>query len=640
MTTKYPIKSPKVLTLGISIFFFIALTFYIYLPGTSGLFILDDYGNLSSIGKYTNLSFWDNFWLFILEGKSGPTGRPISLASFYLNASQWPTNPSSFIYTNIIIHLINGVLLFWISLKLAKLLLLSPTQQVFFSLLISALWLLHPMHTTTVLYIVQRMTELSATFTLLGIIFYLYGREKLSLHKKTAFLLLFIGVGLSLLFSILSKENGILLVAYLLVIEFFLLQPLKHYPPKKLYYWLIPAVITPFIAVIIYLGMHTNTGGYAARNFTLTERLLTEPRIIFDYLQHILLPKMSYSTLFHDDFQISSHLFSPWTTLPAILGIIILSITALLVRKRLPLLAFAIAWFFAGHLIESTVLPLELYFEHRNYLPILGIMITIAYYAARFFSKKKMITLGLSVLFLCLFTFITFQNTTLWGKPVQQAKAWYEKHPGSLRAQELYRPIAHAQGLTLKKHQASDVVIKEKKSLFSSTIALLSLDRACSAKKITSKDLSATLQVLQSRVIHTSSSTALSTFIRGWLKGNCEELALNEVDDFLQNLLKYKNTQRDNGFIHSVHYYLSELYRLKKDFSKTMLHLDQAYKHRPSYDLLKRRAITLSSAGLFTEALDVLEDSSLIRRGLKAEIIFMIKQKELNIVKSNILKKI
>ena len=637
MTTEFFKKNQKILILGFPIFLLIILTYYIYLPGTHGLFIFDDFTNLSSIGKYTNLSFWDNFWLFSLEGHSGPTGRPISLASFYLNASQWPANPAGFIYTNIIIHLINGILLFWISFKLAKLLPLSLSQQVFFSLLVSALWLLHPMHTTTVLYIIQRMTELSATFTLIGILFYLYGREKLSIHNKTALLLLFIGVGLSLLLSILSKENGILLVAYLLVIEFFLLQPLKHYPPKKLYYWLIPAVIIPFIAVIIYLGMHTNTGGYAGRNFTLAERLLTEPRIIFDYLQHILLPKMNYSTLFHDDYQISTSLFSPWTTLPAIISIILLPIMALLVKKKYPLVAFAIAWFFAGHLIESTVLPLELYFEHRNYLPILGIMIAIAYYAAKFSSTNKTVTIGLSGIFICLFAFITYQNTTLWGKPAQQAKAWYEKHPNSLRTREIYRPIAQAQGLTLDKMNISDSV-QQRKSLLYSTKALLLLSQTCASNKITPKDLSVTLKVLQSHVIHTSASAALISFIKQWQKGTCEQLTFKEVEDFLLNLLNYKNTQRDNGFIHSVHYYLSELYRQKQDFSNTMAHLNKAYQYRPNYDLLKIRITTLSSAGLFAEALNVLNDTSLLKRGLRAKIALMIKQKELDLMKQNIIR--
>ena len=626
-------KNQTVLFFGFPLLLLIALAFYVYLPGTHGLFVLDDFENLSAIGKYKNFSLWDNFWLFILEGHSGPTGRPISLASFYLNTSQWPAEPTGFIYTNIIIHLINGILVFWISFKLSKLFHLSTNQQAFFALFSSALWLLNPMHTTTVLYIVQRMTELSAMFTLIGVLFYLYGRDKLSNNKKIAFLLLFLGMGLSLIFSILSKENGILLVAYILAIEFFLLQPLKYYPPEKFYYWLIPAVVIPFIFILAYLGMHTtNTGGFAERNFTLVERLLTEPRIIFDYLQHILLPKSGSNSLFHDDYIVSKNLLSPWTTLPAIIGVITLILLSFIVRKKQPLIAFAIAWFFSGHIIESTVLPLELYFEHRNYLPMLGLFIAIAYYASKLLKTNKVATLSLSSIFIALFSFIVFQSTTLWAKPVEQAKAWYEKHPQSLRTRELYRPIAQAQGIRLEPLD----IDKEKTSLFYATSTLLKLGQSCTTKQITQEDLLSTSMIIKEHVLHTSASSALSNFVKTWLQGKCKQLSFNDIESFLLKLSTYKNAQKSNDFMRYLHYYLSEAYRQRNDLNNTITHLNKAYSYGPNYDLLKVRATTLSSAGLFSEALKVLDDTNKLKHGFRQKLALKIKQKELDLMKEAI----
>jgi len=63
----------------------LVLTFVVYYPGINGIFGFDDLPNLSPMGKYSDYNFWDRFWLFTLEGRAGPTGRPLSLASFYLN---------------------------------------------------------------------------------------------------------------------------------------------------------------------------------------------------------------------------------------------------------------------------------------------------------------------------------------------------------------------------------------------------------------------------------------------------------------------------------------------------------------------------------------------------------------------------
>ncbi len=639
MTTEAISKFQKAYAWAIPLFILMAVTFYVYLPGTLGLFIFDDFPNISSVGHYTNLGYWDNFWLYILEGESGPTGRPISLASFYFNAPHWPAKPSSFIYTNIVIHLINGLLIFWLSTKLSKLIHLLPTQQLFFSLLASAIWLLHPMHTTTVLYIVQRMTELSATFILVGILFYLYGRDELSRNKIKAMLLLFVGVGISLLFSILSKENGILLVAYILVIEFFLLQPLKHLPPEKLYYWLVPAIILPFLGVIIYLGIHTDPDAYVNRNFTLAERLLSEPRIIFDYLHHILLPEIGANTIFHDDYNVSKSLLSPWSTLVSIIGIIGLILIAFLVRKTHTLVAFSIAWFFAGHLIESTVLPLELYFEHRNYLPILGVMMAIAYYASTFYITHKTSIIATSAISLSLFAFLVLQNATLWGKPVDQAHYWYKSHPNSLRTLEAFRPFATLHGVTLDQIDTLSSQQQES-SLFYSTGSLLTLSRKCSSHHISTQDLDTASQILQSHVIHASTSLGLRSFMKAWQAGACDNLAFTDIKGFLLKLQSLENTQMKHGFLYTIHYYLSEIYRENNDFNQTMTHLDKAYQYKPNYDLLKKRASTLASAGLFNEALQVLSDTDKLTQGLRKRIAMSIKKKELNQLKALLLSKI
>ena len=82
-----------------------------------------------------------------------------------------------------------------------------------------------------------------------------------------------------------------------------------------------------------------------------------------------MLPNLAEMGLHHDDFVISKTLLSPWTTLPAIAGLLALAVGALVLRKKHPLITFGIVFFFVAHALESTIIPLEIAFEHRNYLP-------------------------------------------------------------------------------------------------------------------------------------------------------------------------------------------------------------------------------------------------------------------------------
>jgi len=623
--------------LGFIFFFLLFFCYFIYSQGLTGIFIFDDIPNLSPMGRYNELGFWNGFRIFLLEGHSGPTGRPISLASFYLNDTQWPSLPFSFIKTNILIHLLNGVLVFWFCFKLSKILEIAKTYQTGFALLITAVWLLHPMHTTTVLYVVQRMTELSATFMLTGVLFYLYGRKKLFTNQLSGFLLLYIGVGISLLLAILSKENGILLVAFILVVELFLLQAFKNNPPPRFNYWFFPAIVFPFICVLIYLGLKTDPNSFINRDFSLSERLLTEPRILFDYLYHIFIPNMNYITIFHDDYPISTSLIKPWATIIAIVSLVSLVLFAFIGRKKYPLISFAIAWFFAGHLIESTVLPLELYFEHRNYLPMLGIFISLAWYAIKLFETQKTLVVSIASLVLILNTFILYQNTKLWGNPLELGIAWFQNHPKSERSRLLYISVMEASEKKLTPAQKKPITSNN--SQFYSTSAFLELKNSCTNNTLSQKKLTETINSLKKSIIHISAKTRFLEFVDKWEDGYCKNISSEAMENFLLDLTHLKNIQKHPYIAHDIHYKLSSIYRDKRDFQNIMWHLDKAYSYYPNIEILKLKASYLISAGLYQEALNTLNDTSLLETTFRKKLAMKIKQKELEQLKQAIREK-
>ncbi|MBF0109874.1 MAG: tetratricopeptide repeat protein [Magnetococcales bacterium] len=416
----------------------------VFWPGLPGSFLLDDnanLGGLSAIRKDPSIYSWVSF---LFEGRSGPGGRSLSLLTFAAQYSSWPELPVDFKLVNLGIHLFNGVLLHITLMMLGRLASwpVSFTHPV--ALMAPALWLLHPMQVSSVFYVVQRMTLLSATFVLLGILTCLKGREwmlaKAEKKKQTRGLVLSgLGITVGGTLAALAKENGALLPVFVLAIETALL---AHRPwPKRFRMWRGTLLHGPWIVMCLYLAITWDSlaGHYASRPYTMMERLLTQGRIVTEYLWHILFPRSQGLGLFHDDYPISHGLTQPLSTFGALLFLLALTGIAYYFLRARGWISFGILWFFAGHLLESTILPLELYFEHRNYLPLFGITFLLAAgfnhlhrHAAT--VRLKGLTLLLGLVIVLPLGFLSRQESLLWGQPFRQALVWAEENPDSMRA--------------------------------------------------------------------------------------------------------------------------------------------------------------------------------------------------------------
>ncbi|MCK5716976.1 MAG: hypothetical protein KAH77_05750 [Thiomargarita sp.] len=420
-----------------SVFFLVLIsTLGIYWTGLEGIFLFDDSPNLEALSRIDSTTAWLSF---IFEGTAGALGRPVSLFTFALQSSSWPYAPSDFKYVNVMIHLFNGCLVFWFILSLSRLIKLSEHRSLLLALFTSTVWLLHPLQVSTVLYVVQRMTELSALFTLLGLIVYVKGRSLLAAQKlKTGFFWVSVGVIVGGILGTLSKENGILLVLYIIVLEFTVL----HALPKARYWRLWSGIFLylPLILLVLYLLKSGIWSSYTIRDFTLGERLLTETRILTEYLFKILLLHPYGFGLYFDDYIVSRDILTPPMTLVTLTFIISLFLIAIKIRSRFPILAFGILWFLAGHVLESSFIGLILYFEHRNYIPMLGILFAMMYGVLYLFNTILTAYVRKLAIFLivCLFALtilLTSIQTNLWSKPVAQTVVWAEEHPRSPAAQ-------------------------------------------------------------------------------------------------------------------------------------------------------------------------------------------------------------
>ncbi len=439
-------------------FFFVTLfvsilvaTSWAYIPGLSGGFLFDDFVNLPALGNYGPVDNWSTFVRYITSGIADPTGRPFALLSFLIDADNWPAEPFSFKRTNLLIHLTNAGLLYLLLWQLGKKTKKTELQIKLAAVLGAGLWALHPLWVSTTLYVVQREAMLPTTFAALGLLAYLRGREKIETGCRFGVTWVVGSITVFTLLAVLSKANGVLLPVLVLVVELAFLRPAAHSrsAPQRLLYCL-RATSYPMAALLIvylvYVGISASISGLSIRPWTEWQRILTEPRVVFDYLGLLVFPHPYSRGLFNDSYLVSTSLFEPWTTLPALLGVATLTSFACFIRRRAPPLALAILFYLVGQLLESTTIPLELYFEHRNYLPTLFFFWPIALWLVSdgvLSQFKLVISLGL----LLLLTLETHAAASLWGNPDVQALVWAAQNPESPRAQAYAAQKERAAGL-------------------------------------------------------------------------------------------------------------------------------------------------------------------------------------------------
>jgi tetratricopeptide (TPR) repeat protein len=179
---------------------------------------------------------------------------------------------------------------------------------------------------------------------------------------------------------------------------------------------------------------------YDSRYFTLGERLLTQPRILLFYLSQIFYPAPFRLSIEHD-ITLSSSLFEPWSTLPSIVIIAAALCAAVVKAREWPFVSFGVLFFFLNHFVESSFIPLELIFEHRNYLPSMFLFVPVAHGFCLFLQHYRkqagfmhVMVGGFAILLVFSFAFATFVRNQAWESPASLWEDAARKAPGSGRA--------------------------------------------------------------------------------------------------------------------------------------------------------------------------------------------------------------
>lgn len=570
----------------------------VFLPGLSGPFIFDDVTNLLG-NSYIQIRSLDRDSLYhaAFSLESGPLQRPLAMLSFAVNYYFVGSfaDSTAFKTTNLVIHLVNGLLVFWltrlISVRMEQRYPLGNgsvevPQTTWLAFGVALLWLVHPIQVSSVLYVVQRMTELSALFTLAAVIGYLKGRIYLSNGqvRKGALVIVTSVLGFGFL-GIFSKENAVLLPVFLLVVEFILFPGEKpwnqwHRLTRSQQRMTIAGVTLLSIVVLTVVVRHA-LPAYEGRRFDLTQRLLTESRVLFFYLSLMLLPQIHRYGNQHDDIEISVSVLDPWTTLPALLGHAVLLLTAILMRKRLPLASLGILWFYAGHLLESTVIALEIAHEHRNYLPSFGVILAIAglvQHASTALSIPRLVWIIPALAMV--FGAVTMLRSSQWSNEEEFHYFEAVHHPRSARTQVGYARVLAQQGADTAAiaalRRAADIEPFEVSHLLQ--IALLQSRSGTTPSHDEQEKILSMLRTAQSVSVNTVLTIQQIT---GCLTTACRSLRV-PMEQWLKTMLEHHRSGV-NGDMSYYHYALGQTLASQGKLGDAVYHFDKSHELDPHY---------------------------------------------------------
>lgn len=606
--------------------FILGATLLIYAQGWSGGWHFDDDANLGALARvflqgHINA---DAALEFVFSGDAGPLGRPLALASFLVDGSAWPHDPRAMLYTNSLLHTMNGLLLWGVLFNLGRAHAWEQSKSAWLASLSAGLWLLLPLSVSGVLMAVQRMAVLSCSFMLFGLWVYLLGRQRLGQPGDwRAWLGMAVGLGLGTLLGVFTKEQAAILPLLVWVLEGcwlprpILKQAIQKYcwqGFKVLFLYLPALVIVAYLLSIVWNAEHH----YTLRNYDLSQRLWTQAVILWDYLRLAFVPRAVAFGPFHDDYTIydSSYLLA-WV---AAGGWILAAVTAWLLRHTTHLPLFALLWFAVAHLIESTVVPLELYFEHRNYLalaiPVFVLVLAVWQWAeqrnANLASRSGMpawrvLGLGVGAYTLVLMV-VLWQTTSLFGQPPLAAKTWYAQHPSSIRAGQFFAQNLVAYNNILGALQVLDATAEKRPN--AGALSLQGLQLACVLDHS-----GAELQKRFDLILH-ELPLAEQRFSIMHTLDKLKTLHQNKsCHNFIQQEHLFEIVKaallnpRISGAAQersNLHVFMASLFMENRQLEPTMEHLLAALDAVPSLQNLQITAIVLKSAGIGEEMAEIL----------------------------------
>jgi hypothetical protein len=396
-----------------------ALVFLIYSNALHSEFQFDDKQNIQENEhiRLTGIS-----WQGLLDAgfRSHAWQRPIPNITFALNYYFHGYDTFGYHLVNVIIHLISGLFLFLTvreTVTIARqrnqsILITDSTNILLTASAVAMIWLVHPLATQSVTYVVQRMASMAAMFSIVSM--YCYIRARMVTGRMTMWMM-YVGCMIAWFLALGSKQISATLPFFIFLYEWYFFRDLDVSWMKR---QLVPVMFLAAAGaavMVLYLGkdpLQRILTFYEVRDFTPIQRVMTEWRVVIMYLGLIIFPHPDRLNLDYD-FPLSLSLMNPPTTLLSLLVIIGLLGASVWIAKRERVISFAVFWYFGNLVIESSIIPAELVYEHRTYMPSM-FMVLVAVLAAFRLLKPR----WAQILFLCVvvatFSVWTYQRNLVW----------------------------------------------------------------------------------------------------------------------------------------------------------------------------------------------------------------------------------
>ena len=608
-----PIKIKQMIALGL----LMLMGWYAFEPGLTGGFLLDDEENISHLGIIDNDLSGKRLVSYFAESNAGPLKRPIPVFSFLLDAQDWPAAAYPFKRTNLIIHMLNGALLFGLLLKVFNFRGHPTNRSVFIAALACAVWTCHPFLVSTVLYVVQRMAMLPLTFMLTGMWWYLHARHKYHISNgKQGKSAMFLSVYLMTLLAMLSKENGAVLVWLIALFEVFIVQRYLTFKPlnQRLSLWLLklPGAL---LLVMLLIQIPDFISQYESRTFSVFERLLSQTRALTLYLYHWFVPTYITEGVFTDGFKPSYSLISPISTFFSCLFILALTSLAWLKRKQWVWFSFAVFFFLLSQVLESTFVPLELYYEHRMYVSsvFLGLPLLLWCFKA---AEKSVAYLSIPMLIVMLLMGLTWHKSELWGNHLKLHQLTIEAYPESVRAKVATAVLHERSGNLNQALQLIDdsITTHDNLELKFSRLSLL-----CLTGKINPPEIKQTLAAIDEVAFTHQDLRPFINLVRILFKFNCLGEQTTDIIFQLSEAVSNNSNNKLPKLLTTTHYIKAQVHFQRQQYLQAKDHYLRSFEaNNTDYQAMQTAILQFINAGEINHAEELLN---------RAEQIYLNKQK-------------
>lgn len=333
---------------------------------------------------------------------------------------------AGFLVFNVLLHALNGCLVYVLLRSLSHTLWPDRPRPVLLPLLLAGLFVVHPLHASSVAYIAQRRGVLATTFYLLGVLSYLRLRSRWRRPARRSMgrsALLAVTVALCWWLSFRSKSMGLTMPATLLALEFCLRAPDRAALRNYLRY-LVSGAVCCVLGMLVFLwaqGLldpaHLRIRPHGQAEIQAPGlHFLTECRVFVHYWKLLLLPAPQWMSIDHD-FAASHGLLEPRTLAAMVFHALLLTLGILAARRRYTLAAMGILWFYLTLLPYALVPQSELFVEYKTYLASVGVVLILAELMTRWAARSGRVPCAAT----CAIVAAALLGTTLYRNRVYQS---------------------------------------------------------------------------------------------------------------------------------------------------------------------------------------------------------------------------